>query len=618
MVSLNVVEAPGPCPQCSDRMRVEKTTTRSGRTLAHGAFEARETVHACAAGCRWPSGAKVTRRAACLREALLPGANVGYDVMVLVGRKRFLGYEQRAKIREALREKHGLLLSEGEVSHLAVRFTEYLARLHRARADDIKAALKSDGGWPLHVDATGEAGRGTLLAVIAGWREWVLGSWKISTERADLILPCLRQVVRRFGSPCAVMRDMGKAMIPAVNDLVSELELEIPVLTCHQHYLADVGKDLLEPAHAELRGLFRRHKVRPNLRALVRELGRELGAELEGARQAVLERLSQADPSQPIASGRDGLAFVRNLAQWILDYKADATGLDFPFDRPYLDLYDRAVTARRATDTFLQTPPDDKKVARVLTRLGRYLDPVASLLPFRQVTLRLRRRAALFDEMRGVLRIVAALPENETAEDLDEMRTALDDFQASLRNSRPARGPAKDSREAIDTILAHIETHKESLFGHAIRLPESAGGGLRLVSRTNYLSENGFGAFKHGERVRTGYKNLGHVLETLPAEALLARNLTHEDYVSIVCGSLEKLPEAFADLDRKDREAKQLGEPLEDPEDDLSTILQAATASLVKEDRRIIRTDEMNRCIAAAASKNRPRSPRAALNPTGS
>jgi hypothetical protein len=599
-------------------MLVEKTISRSGRTLAHGRFEARETVHACVAGCRWPSGAKVTRRAACLSEALVPGANVGYDVMVFVGRKRFLEYEQRAKIREALRKKHGVLLSEGEVSHLAVRFTEYLARLHRARANDIKAALKSDGGWPLHVDATGEAGRGTVLAVIAGWREWVLGSWKISTERADLILPCLRQVVRRFGSPCAVMRDMGKAMIPAVNDLVSELKLSIPVLTCHQHYLADVGKDLLEPAHAELRGLFRRHKVRPNLRALVRELGRELGADIEGARQAVLERLSQADPSQPIASGRDGLAFIRSLAQWVLDYKADATGLDFPFDRPYLDLYDRAVTARRATDTFLRTSPDDKMVVRILRRLGRYLDPVASLVPFRQVTHRLRRRAALFDELRGVLRIVAALPENETAEDLDEMRTELDDFQASLRDGRPARGPAKDTREAIDTILNHIETYKESLFGHAIRLPESAGGGVRLVPRTNYLSENGFGAFKHGERMRTGYKNLGHVLETLPAEALLARNLTHQDYVSIVCGSLEKLPEAFAGLDRRDRAAKQRGEPLEEPEDDLTTILQAATASLVKEDRRIVRTDEMNRCIAAAASKNRPRSPRAALNPTGS
>ncbi|MEJ2327598.1 MAG: hypothetical protein P8Y25_12630, partial [Chromatiaceae bacterium] len=32
----------------------------------------------------------------------------------------------------------------------------------------------------------GEDGRGTLLLVMAGWRHWVLGAWKISTERAEL------------------------------------------------------------------------------------------------------------------------------------------------------------------------------------------------------------------------------------------------------------------------------------------------------------------------------------------------------------------------------------------------------------------------------------------------
>ena len=52
-----------------------------------------------------------------------------------------------------------------------------------------------------------------------------------------------------------------------------ELALSIPVLACHQHFLADVGKDLLEASHAQLRGLFRASKVRPKLRALVRDLG---------------------------------------------------------------------------------------------------------------------------------------------------------------------------------------------------------------------------------------------------------------------------------------------------------------------------------------------------------
>lgn len=342
---MTVAEDPEPCcPVCGSPWHVQKTVPRTGRTLAHGAFDARETVHVCPEKCRWPSGARVTRRAACLTEALSPNSNVGYDVMVFVGTERFLHHRQREEIQAALADQ-GVRISTGEVSELAHKFVRYVARLHRARTGELRAVLEDDGGWPLHVDATGEAGRGTVLVVIAGWRQWVMGAWKISTERAELILPCLHQTARRFGPPCATMRDLGKAMIPALDTFVSELKLTIPVLACHQHFLADVGKDLLEPAHAELRAMFRRAKVRPKLGALVRDLGRELGTEIEEARTAVLEWQSLADTDHRIDPGHDGMATVRALAQWVLDHKSQATGLDFPFDRPYLDLYDRSIKA---------------------------------------------------------------------------------------------------------------------------------------------------------------------------------------------------------------------------------------------------------------------------------
>ncbi len=589
-------------------MGVQKTGPRTGRTLAHGLFEARETVHVCLARCRWPSGALVTRRAACLSEALLPGSNAGYDVMVFVGLERFVRHRQREEIQAALLEQ-GIGISTGEVSKLARKFVHYLARLHRSHAGEIKAVLESDGGWPLHIDATGEAGRGTMLVVMAGWRKWVLGSWKISTERADLILPCLQETVQRFGPPCAAMRDLGKAVTPALDDLVSDLRLTIPVLACHQHFLADVGKDLLEPAHAELRGLFRRTKVRPNLRALVRDLGRELGTDIEDARQAVLDWQSRTDADHQIDPGRDGKATVRALAQWVLDFKAAATGLDFPFDRPYLDLYDRCLTALRAIDAFLRTQPQDKKIARLLRRLHRYLEPVASEVPFRQVAARLRRRAALFDELRRVLRVVATEPEpgDDTADDLEQMHEQLDELVVSLQQRRPARGPAQDTRDAMDLILKHIKTHGDNLWGHAIELPDSAGGGVRLVSRTNFLLENFFGELKHDERRRSGRKNLGQDLEHLPAEAILVRNLFRDDYVTTVCGSLNDLPQAFAELDRQAREARLNGASQQDQHEHLAAVLQIASASLSPADRRVVRTEGMDRRIAAAAGSRAPR-----------
>ena len=481
----------GICPLCASTMLVQKTVPRIGHTLAYGYFEARETIEFCAARCHWPAGQLVTQRAPNLAQILMPQSNFGYDVMVFVGRQRFQYARQREEIQAAVLRKFGLTISTGELSDLSQRFVQYLARLHHARADKLAAVLRADGGWPLHVDATGEAGRGTLLIALAGWRQWVLGAWKIPTERADVILPCLRSIVRRFGAPCSAMRDLGKAVTPAFDTLFSELKLTPtpPILACHQHFVADVGKDLLEPSHAELRDLFRRAKVRPNLRGLIRELSRQLGPDSEAARKAVRKWQSLGVAEHRIEGGTDGLAVVRALAQWTLDSQAEATGLDFPFDRPYLDLYDRCLTALRAIDAFLRTPPQDRSVRQALERLRRYLAPVDCQVPFLRVATRLRQRAGLVDELRAVLRLTAAPPVTETVLDLEMMHEQLDQFIISLADRRPARGPAQDLREAIDLITSHLETHGDNLWGHVIHLPKSAGGGVRLVARTNILCE---------------------------------------------------------------------------------------------------------------------------------
>jgi hypothetical protein len=598
-------EPPDTCVLCQGKLKVRKSFTHGGKTIKHGTFRVCETVWECADGCSYPSGVKVTRRAEAVVGSILPGRTVGYDVMIFIGLKRYLEYWRRDQIRTALRDEHGILLSTGEVSNLTKRFVEYLGRLHRRRAGQLKAALMSDGGWPMHVDATGENGRGTIYAVMACCRPWILGAWKIATERADLILPCLHETVGLFGTPCAAVRDLGKAVTPALKDFVKELSLDIPVLGCHQHFAADIGKDLLEPSHAELRELFRRTGMRADLRRLARDLGRTLGEQIEQGRQAAREWQSRADDGHRVPDGLDGLAVVRTMTQWTLDFPAQATGLDFPYDRPYLDLYDRCLVALRATDAFLRNPPKDRRVARALGRLHRALQPVDSEVPFLRITKRLRSRARLFDELRDVLRLAAGPPEDETAEGLDTMHEALDALVVSLRARRPERGPAQDTREAIDLIIEHIDRHGESLWGHAIRLPESIGGGVRLVERTNNRIENLFKGTKHDERQRSGRKNLTQDLEHFPAEALLVRNLKCPDYVSIVCGSLDRLDEAFAELDQDDRERELKCLP---PREQITSnvVLQIGSSSLPTADRRLVRTEEMDRRMKSAASSRAP------------
>ncbi len=243
-VLISVCDEPGQCPICGGPWHVQKTVPHHGKTISHGQFEIRETIHVCAAGCRYASGGLVTRRAVSLAHHIIPDRTVGYDVMVFVGLQRFVHHRQREEIRSTLLDEYGISLSSGTISNVAELFLQYMQDLHYKHAQRLRNALAEDGGWPLHIDATCEDGRGTLLVALAGWRRWVLGSWKVPTERSDVILPCLHQIVEMFGAPCAVMRDLGRAITLAVNTFLAELDLDIPVLACHLHFLKDIGFNL--------------------------------------------------------------------------------------------------------------------------------------------------------------------------------------------------------------------------------------------------------------------------------------------------------------------------------------------------------------------------------------
>ena len=599
-------------------MIVQKSISRPVQTLEHGPFRLREVVHECPAACRRPDGSLVMRRASQSTARLLPGRSVGYDVMDFIGRRRFLDNRQREEIQAELKNDHGIAISTGEISVLARLFLDYVRRLHEACAPQLRRALAQDGGWPMHADATCEDGRGTMLVILAGWRRWVLGSWKIPTENAESILACARLTTQRFGQPCAVMRDLGRAMISACDDLVAGLSATIKVLGCHSHFLADVGRDLLKPGHDALRNALRRLKIRGALRTFAKDMGRELGGEMETARQGFQDWQQQEPQSHDLPAGDAGVAVVRGLAQWAFDHAAAQKSRNFPLDRPYLDLYDRCVRARRVVDGWLRTQPHDRRVLRVLRRLGRVLDPVRQEPGLLRVARDLRLRVNLFDELRKTLRLSPGsygrsqplskrpMTLQQASRELRDVRAALTRFAASLRKRRPQRGPAQDFREAIDVILDHLKRHGKSLWGHEVRLPATVGGGVRLIDRTNNLSEHFFHTIKHGERRRSGRKNLARDFELLPPESALVQNFNHQDYVSIVCGSREKLPRAFAQMDADERRKRSCRSQAVRP---VVPALQPVieTGSLPATDRCLIRSDDMRRRIDAVISSRPPR-----------
>ena len=228
-------------------------------TLAAGTLLAREFRKHCRT-CQ-PRPVAVSRQLAGLAP---PGQRYGYDLIVRVGLARYLHHLQREEIGTAL-ARQGLALSTGSVSALCDRFLVALEALHWQRAPALRAAMPH--GYPLHIDATCDKGKGGTFPCLDGWTGWVLHGVRVGSENERELRPAVEHTLAAFGDPLAVLRDLGKAGAKAVAIC---RQRGIPDLLCHYHFLAAVGHKLLDGQYSLLRTQISRSKVRTRWRELLR------------------------------------------------------------------------------------------------------------------------------------------------------------------------------------------------------------------------------------------------------------------------------------------------------------------------------------------------------------
>ena len=604
------------CPQCLEDMGVRNSYPRKLITAKYGNVSARVITLKCHEGCQTSDGSTVLRHPDIIARIVPKRASIGYDIEVEVGLQRYLHYCQREEIREHLREKD-VHISTGKITNLAQSFLRHVSLLHAKRSPALKEAIEQDGGYAEHVDATGECGTGTLFVSVDGWRKWVLGAWRLTTECVDQITPCLKETKDKFGAPRAIMRDYGKAMIPAVQEFVDGCEEDIEILGCHQHFCGFVGRDVLKGAYDKLGALLNKHGFKTPLAAIVREWGKRHGVQGHGVKLAI-EKWHEDLNSYRMPEGPIGIAALRSHVQWVLDIHSETNNLRFPFDLPHLIFYDQCKTLRRACDTYVKHAPDDPYLLRSLKRLVEILDPIITDDSFSEVTKVLRRKNSLFTELRSALRVTPKIsgvkkPVLQSLDvqlaELHDIKKAVAKLKSSLLERRPKRGPGEDTRDAINTILKHLDQHEESLWGHVVQLPEHAGGGMRLIERTNLPAEGLFSRYKRGIRRQTGKKILTQELESIPPESALVSNLKDPRYVQILCGSIEKLPEAFAELDHEEeyRLAKLKLESDEQSRTPKENKPKIETASLSRSDKNFVRKPSLKTKILKAASSRSPR-----------
>ena len=73
-----------------------------------------------------------------------------------------------------------------------------------------------------------------------------MSSIKVASESAAQIIPLLEAIKSKYDKPIAIVSDMGKGILSAINEVFDG----IPVFICHFHFLKDIGKDLLDKEYS--------------------------------------------------------------------------------------------------------------------------------------------------------------------------------------------------------------------------------------------------------------------------------------------------------------------------------------------------------------------------------
>jgi hypothetical protein len=157
----------------------------------------------------------------------------------------------------------------------------------------------------------------------------VLGNVKLPAENEAHIEPFLERLKQTFGIPLALVHDMGKGILAAVDTVFPG----VPDYICHFHFLRDIGKDYLGTEYDTIRKRLSAHGIRATLRYRAKHLKREMDAN-----PAMIAALHNG--MQSVALPAEDFAFTPvvgayTLIQWALSAKAEGDGYGFPFDHPH-------------------------------------------------------------------------------------------------------------------------------------------------------------------------------------------------------------------------------------------------------------------------------------------
>lgn len=524
------------CAECGGELRVLKTRCRSVSTLHVGRFRAREIVMVC-------KSCGQTYRSEELGALVPPGANFGYDVMVYAGKALFLRYRNEEEVVAELAHRN-VQISPREVSLLGMKFITYLAMAHQRCTPDIMTGMQTRGGYICHLDATCEGGHPLLMSSIDSLSEIVLGNVKLPAEDQAHIVPFLTRIKQTYGIPLALVHDMGKGILSAVDKVFPG----VPDFICHFHFLRDIGKDFIGSEYDIIRKRLRAHGICAKLRYRAKQLKAKMDNHPK-----LVEALQATIADDPLSKDvRRFLPIVNayTLIHWALSAKSEGCGYGFPFDHPQL------ILAKRLR----QMNADIEKIKGILLR-GDWKDnrPYFKL----QVDLKklmndqtlwkavatIEEKIVVFEKLREAMRIAPksggnGLNDEGRKGNIRTIEKRVEKFRDGVRGCKgyPQNLPARK-------VIEQIDKYWEKLFADPITVQTPSGPICIQPQRTNNILEQFFRHLKRTNRRRTGNASSRRMLQTILAETPLVRNLENPAYMKMLLNGKRSLEGVFSSID---------------------------------------------------------------------
>ncbi len=382
-----------------------------------------------------------------------------------------------------------------------------------------------NGGYILHIDGTCEGDSPHLFTGMDGISGIILSSVKINSEKKDKIVPFLRDIQAKYGTPLAVVSDMGRGLIGAVEEVFPGVLFFI----CHFHFLRDIGKDLLNDKYRDLRNRLKKSKIRVALKNKAKDFEKKLGKEMKD--------LSKIDANPEFASIKTTLLIIH----WMFD-TSSLSGYGFPFDMKHFLFYKRLVAGYEEIKQLYDT-----KGGRPFYQLIKILSRIINDKDLKQTASFLEENETIFNELREALRITLKDGKqglNDEGEDCN--MKSISDKVATFREKYNA-----SENKYHQKMIEQIEKYNEKLFADPISVMIDGKEILIQPQRTNNVMEQFFRYLKRLLRKKSGNISVKRSLTAMLPGTVLIKNLDNEEYLELLLDGVSGLEERFAQVDSR-------------------------------------------------------------------